>query len=374
MTFTIISHVVHKRNKQGQIGGYAPNVREMNLWIKHVDKVVDVSPVEECEFDAIDIAYHHDTIEFIETPIFNLTSLTNIFKTILTLPLLFGKVYRGMAKADHIHLRCPGNQGLIGSFVQILFPSKAKTAKYAGNWDFESKQPWSYRWQQKLLRNTVITKNMQVLVYGNWPDKNKNIKPFFTATYSESEILETPIRTFEKDRPIKLIYVGSLVPGKQPLASAEVCKQLVAKGIKIELHFYGEGPERKALTEYISSNTLEESVFLHGNVNKDDLINAWRESHFLVFISKSEGWPKAVAESMFWGCLPLTTKVSCVPEMVGNGSRGDLVNPSPKEIAGLIENYILNAEVYAKKCREAMNWSQQYTLEKFEKEILGLLK
>ena len=373
MTFTIISHVVHKKNKLGQIGGYAPYVREMNLWLKHVDKVVIVSPIIEQEFDAIDMAYQHDNIEFITTPSFNLTSVANIFKTLLNLPILIGRVFSGMSKADHIHLRCPGNQGLIGSFVQILFPSKTKTAKYAGNWDFESKQPWSYRWQQKLLRNTFLTKNMQVLVYGNWPDRNKNIKPFFTATYHESEIIETPVRTLDKTNPVKLIYVGSLVPGKQPLASAEVCKNLVDKGVNAKLHFYGEGAERKVLTEYISSHGLSKSIFLHGNVNKDTLINAWRESHFLVFISKSEGWPKAVAESMFWGCLPLTTKVSCVPEMVGNGTRGDLVNPQPSEIAGLIKSYISAPEKYRDKCTAAMSWSQQFTLEKFEKEIQELL-
>jgi len=221
MTFTIISHVVHKRNTLGQIGGYAPYVREMNLWLKHVDKVIIVAPLEEREFDAIDIAYSHNEIEFITTPIFNLTSGSNILKTILNLPLLFNKVYHGMAKADHIHLRCPSNQGLIGSFVQILFPRKAKTTKYAGNWDFESKQPWSYRWQQNLLRNTAITKNIQVLVYGNWPDKNKNIKPFFTATYSENEIVETPVRTFAKETIQQLINSNQYLNSKDSSGSLE---------------------------------------------------------------------------------------------------------------------------------------------------------
>jgi glycosyltransferase involved in cell wall biosynthesis len=214
---------------------------------------------------------------------------------------------------------------------------------------------------------------MQVLVYGNWPDRNKNIKPFFTATYHEREIKETPIRTLDKTKPIKLIYVGSLVSGKQPLASAEVCKTLVLKGIKAELHFYGEGTERMTIENYIAEHKLEQNIILHGNVDKDALINAWRESHFLVFISKSEGWPKAVAESMFWGCLPLTTKVSCVPEMVGNGFRGDLVNPNPEEIAALIGNYISKPEAYSEKCKAAMQWSRQFTLEKFEAEIQNLL-
>lgn len=374
MTFTIISHVVHKRNSQGQIGGYAPYVREMNLWLKYVDRVIIVAPIDEMEFDSIDLAYAHPNIVFIATPAFSLTSPTNILKTLFSLPLLFSRVYSGMAQANHIHLRCPGNQGLIGSFVQTLFPSKAKTAKYAGNWDFESQQPWSYRWQQKILRNTSLTKNMQVLVYGEWPDKNKNIKPFFTATYHESEIVETPIRQLSADVAVRLIYVGSLVSGKQPLASAEVCEALIRKGVQAELHFYGEGPERANLEAFITKNGLEKSIFLHGNVDKTALIEAWRKSHFLVFISKSEGWPKAVAEAMFWGCLPLTTKVSCVPDMIGYGKRGDLVEPNPNLIAKKIESYMQKPKAYSEKCEAAMKWSQQFTLEKFDSEIEKLLK
>ena len=43
-------------------------------------------------------------------------------------------MYKAMKWADHIHLRCPGNIGLLGCIVQIAFPKKVKTVKYAGNW------------------------------------------------------------------------------------------------------------------------------------------------------------------------------------------------------------------------------------------------
>ena len=40
-----------------------------------------------------------------------------------------------MQDADHIHLRCPGNIGLLGCFSSNFISKKIKTAKYAGNWD-----------------------------------------------------------------------------------------------------------------------------------------------------------------------------------------------------------------------------------------------
>ena len=56
-------------------------------------------------------------------------------------------LYKSIKKSDVIHLRCPGNIGLLACFIQILFPKKNKTAKYAGNWDPKAKQPLSYKLQ-----------------------------------------------------------------------------------------------------------------------------------------------------------------------------------------------------------------------------------
>lgn len=92
-----------------------------------------------------------------------------------------------MVQADYIHLRCPGNMGL-EALVQMLFPNKPKTAKYAGNWNPKSKQPWSYRLQKWILSYTFLTQNMQVLVYGEWSNQTKNSKLFFSDTYSEEEM------------------------------------------------------------------------------------------------------------------------------------------------------------------------------------------
>jgi hypothetical protein len=64
-------------------------------------------------------------------------------RLLLNCPKLLGKCTR-RCDCDHIHLRCPGNMGLIGCFIQMLFPSKTKTAKYAGNWVPNNLGPISY--------------------------------------------------------------------------------------------------------------------------------------------------------------------------------------------------------------------------------------
>jgi glycosyltransferase involved in cell wall biosynthesis len=371
MHFAIITHVVHKKNKNGDICAYAPYVREMNLWLKYCSKVSVVAPFTDQAVSSIDLSYNHDRIQIEAVPAFQLTSVKEIIRAMIALPAILGKIYGTMRACDHIHLRCPGNMGLLGAIVQILFPRKSKTAKYAGNWDWKSKQPWSYRLQQRLLRNTYITRNIQVLVYGHWPDVNANIKPFFTASYSENEIEPTPPRSVNT-KPIKLLFVGGLTAGKQPNLSVAICAEL-AKNYPVELHMYGDGSMRKEIEKQVQEGRLTKHVYLHGNCTSEEVKRAYQKGHFLIFISRSEGWPKAVAEAMFWGCVPITTRVSCVPEMLGNGVRGSLVNNDATEVVQEVLEYILNEQIYAQKAVAAMKWSRQYTLDHFEHEIKKLL-
>ena len=175
MKFAVITHVQHIKSHNDYYG-YAPYIREMNIWLQYVDEVTVVAPLVEKELNPIHEKYRHSKITFNKVPEFNITSFSNIFITVFRLPMIFIAVYKAMSKADHIHLRCPGNMGLIGAFVQILFPKKPKTAKYAGNWDPNAKQPLTYKLQRWILSNAFLTKNMKVLVYGNWNNQSKNIK------------------------------------------------------------------------------------------------------------------------------------------------------------------------------------------------------
>ena len=164
MNFVIITHVQHIE-ENSKYFGYAPYVREMNIWLKYVNQVTIVAPIEKTKLDNIHLAYQHKNLIFKEVPNFNLTNFSNSSRTLFKLPFIFLTIFLAMKKADHIHLRCPGNMGLIGCLVQILFPNIPKTAKYAGNWDPNAKQPSTYKLQKWILNNTFLTKNMKVLLY-----------------------------------------------------------------------------------------------------------------------------------------------------------------------------------------------------------------
>ncbi|WP_157638126.1 glycosyltransferase family 4 protein [Flexithrix dorotheae] len=346
----------------------------MNIWLNHVEnvKVIGVLNPNASIPRAIDLPYEHPNISFIPIPAFNI--LTNKERFIAPIKIIKIIIYCfiAMKNANHIHLRCPGNVGLIGCFLQILFPHKTKTAKYAGNWDPVSKQPWSYRLQRFILKSAFLTKNMMALVYGNWSNNTKNIKPFYTASYSEMDRLDIQ-KSIHSANQVKLVFVGGLVKNKRPEIGLEVVYLLQKQGVNVTMTFCGDGLERERLREKVLNLQIQDQVHFLGNVSAEKVKAVLIESHFLIFISKSEGWPKAVAEAMWWGCIPITSPVSCVPEMVGFGKRGELLTPNPESISKCIINYICKKRDYLKVSKKAMEWSRQYTLERFEKDIKSLI-
>lgn len=349
-----------------------PYVREMDLWNHYFDEIVVVAPRVEGTPSPVFSPYAKN-IKLVEIPVFDVTSFSQVPKALWGTLYTFFTLLWQMAQADHIHTRCPGNIGLIGVIAQLFFPFKKKTAKYAGNWDWNSKQPFTYRIQQYILRSTWLTHRSKTLVYGEWPDRNKNIHPFFTASYREAEKEEVEKMDFSNG--VNLCFIGRIDENKSPLLSLEVTKKLHELGINAHMTFCGDGPMYEELKDAVQESGISEQVTLAGSVDAAYVKKVLQESHFLVFVSKSEGWPKVVAEAMFWGCVPLTSNVSCVPFMVGsNGERGLLLEQNPVWIADKIMELVHQEDLFKKMSNHAMEWSRTYTLEKFQMEIAKLVK
>ncbi len=366
--FLIIT-CVHHSSKDGEYFAYGPYVREMNLWIEKEKSVAVIAPlIENQNPGKIDLAYKHDHFHYINVPAYHIQSIPAILKTIFDLPVIIFRIAKAMKNSKHIHIRIPGNMGLLAMFIQIFFPGKPKTIKYAGNWDVNSVQPKTYKIQRFIANNTFLTKNAKVLVYGDWSDSSDNVVPFFTASYREGEkeqVEKTPIA--EK---LKLVFVGALYDGKNPEIGVELSKYLKDEGINFEFIYCGDGVMRSELEEETRKLGLENQVRFLGNVDSEMVKKTLMDSHFLIFASRTEGWPKAVAESMFWGCVPFTSRVSCVPQMVGeNGERGVLVSKNSIEIFDKIKKLVDDPNEFHRMSKDAMEWARIYTLEKFQIEI-----
>ncbi|PZX14284.1 glycosyltransferase involved in cell wall biosynthesis [Breznakibacter xylanolyticus] len=370
--FLVVSYAIHKQ-KDGRVYSYAPYVREMNIWLKHADLVRVVAPFLQDAPDPLDMAYVHPQFEFVGVKPIDLTSLKTTICSVWFLPKIIWVLLCQMYWADHIHLRCPGNMGLIGLMVQVFFPKKNKTVKYANNWDPRSRQPLSYRIQKKMLRNSWLTRRCKVLVYGDWREKSRNIIPFYTASYTEADGYDVPIRSASRDDVLQLLFVGTLTSNKRPHTAIQTVVALNAIGIRSHLTLIGDGAQKSSLRSMCDELGVNKQVAFTGKLSPAEVVGYFKASHFLVFMSWSEGWPKVVAESMWWGCVPVSTDVSCVRSMLGDGQRGIITDPDAVKIAESINVLVSQSQAYQQMALQGMEWSRQYHLGRFERDVSDIL-
>ncbi|MGB3590260.1 MAG: glycosyltransferase [Nonlabens sp.] len=389
MKLLVVSDAPIITNEASMRAAYAPYVKELDMWMRHVSHTTIVCP-DRSPKNMLGKAIAQQSFEQVRTGRLDFHRPSAIFKSLLSLPGLVFILFREMSRADHIHLRSPGNLCLLAGVIQVFFPKKKKTVKYAGNWDPNAVQPRAYVWQKKLFASTRWSKNLKVMAYGKWPDQSSNIKQFFTATYSENEIPERLVKS--KTPPFYAMYVGTMTVNKDPEQVLEIMQSLREKGVDIELDFYGDGNLKEVIKEKVRAIGLEDKVRVHGNQPQEVVAQAYRRAHFSFLISRSEGWPKVVAEAMWNGCIAIATPVSCVSWMLNDENYatnskdpeyryGEMQNTIKRGIVHLsststqqaVEYLIENFEIFEAMSREAQQFSHQYTTEKFEDAIKNLL-
>ena len=135
------------------------------------------------------------------------------------------------------------------------------------------------------------------------------------------ELLDIPAARDRIDR-LRLLYVGSLTPEKDPLAAARIATE-AARSSPLTLRVVGSGPLQSALEEVAASTgDLLELVGTVADV-KEHL--SWCD--ILLLTSRTEGLPGVVLEAMGAGRPVVAFDVGALAEVVEHGSSGLLLTP-----------------------------------------------
>lgn len=358
-------------NKKDGWYSYSPYVDEMDTWFSFTEEYRVLSP-NFYPTDFLSKPFKSKGIKSYHVPFIAFNSIKMAVKSVLLMPYIIFQMVKAMLWANHIHFRSPGNITLVGSIVQIFFPFKKKTVKYAGNWDPKSKQPISYRIQQAIFRNTFLSRNIKVLVYGEWPNETSNVIPFMSATYNENEKVTHEKRDFTGR--LKFVFIGAMVVGKRPLFTVKIIQKLRAKGIDAELHMFGDGNLIDDVKQYVISHDMEDFIHIYGNKDKSVIKATLQDVHFTILPSKSEGWPKAIAEGMFFGAIPISTRISCLPWILDYGKRGILISENLENAVNTIIETLKQGDEHLNSMSiKALIWAQQYTTDRLEYEIENIV-
>lgn len=117
--------------------------------------------------------------------------------------------------------------------------------------------------------------------------------------------------------PYKLLFVGRLVASKGIWRLFHAMRIIAEKSTtKISLNVVGDGPEKPALTEFITQHNLQEKIEFLGSVNNNDLPNIYRHSAVLILPSLHEGLGLVVIEALGCGCQIITSDLPVFKELL----------------------------------------------------------
>jgi glycosyltransferase involved in cell wall biosynthesis len=357
----IVSSAIHYRHG-GRLSAYGPYAREIDVWADLFPRVHIAAPcrAESPPGDCLPFTRQNvEVVPQLETGGDNVSAKA---VQVLLLPLLVFGLCRAMWRADAIHVRCPGNLGLLAILLAPLF-SRRRVAKYAGQWCGYEGEPWTGRLQRALLRSKWW--GAPVTVYGRWPGEPPHVVPFFTSILTDEQVTRARAAAGRKrfGNAPRVLYVGRLYEGKNVDVLLDALGTLKVEGLELRCDIVGEGHLRAQLEGRAARLGLQDSVAFAGGVEFERVLDAYERADVLVLASENEGWPKAVAEGMAFGLVCVGSDTGFVPEMLSEG-RGLVVPPGDAAaLARALRRIGDSPEECTRMSERASAWAQRYSLE-----------
>src|ERR1035437_6797387 len=301
LDLVIVSHVVHFCSGN-RLFAYGPYAREVDVWADLFSRVVIAAPLRHDAPPDDSLPFGRSNISVFPLKETGGDSWRAKLVQALCVPALIPDLCRVVRKADAIHVRCPGNLGLLGVVLAPLF-SRRLVAKYAGQWSGYPGEPRTVRLQRDLLRSRWW--RGPVTVYGEWPGQPSKVIPFFTSILTDEQVCRA--REAARDKRsvdwLRVLYVGRLSRSKNVDTLLEAAALLKNRGIGVSCAVLGDGLERRSLEARSSALDLGGHVQFTGAVPFERVLEFYEWADVLVLTSETEGWPKAIAEAMAFGLV-----------------------------------------------------------------------
>jgi len=356
----VISPVVHYRHG-GRLHTFAGYARELDVWADLFDEVTvvglwrDQPPAADC------LALTRENIGLYRVIETGGTTWHKKALQLLALPALIWQLHRAMRTAETILVRCPGNLGLLGALLAPLH-SRRLVAKYAGQWNDYPGEPWTERLQRRLLGSRWWPG--PVLVYGEWPNQRPHVVPLFTTVLTAAEVGRARRARLRRrpDGPLRILFVGRLVPAKNAHVLISALGRLDQRAIAFSCVIVGEGPEGPRLEAEVARLGLRSRVSFTGGVPFAEVLDHYERADVLVRASEAEGWPKVIAEAMAFGLVCVGSDRGLMPWMLGDG-RGLVVPAGDAETLAAALKRIATDPQIARTAAQATDDWRHYSLD-----------
>jgi glycosyltransferase involved in cell wall biosynthesis len=333
----IISHTEHQQTADGSFLGWGPTVNEINYLSHHWEEVVHIACLEKgIAVKGSSVGYANSNIHFDPIPTFGGKRFWQKLDIIWKMPSILWKVQKSLKGASHVQLRTPMGIGIF-LIPYFAFRNKSKYifwVKYANNWG-DLKPKLGFRIQRWMLMKNIA--KCKVTMNGFWPSQPKHCISFENPCLYEDEIAKAQTfvsyKTFKQ--PFTFLFVGRLEDEKGVQIILDMLKKLDPNSWK-KMNFVGDGKNKLSYIQ--QAKQFENKIEFHGFINRKKVHELYNGSHFFLFPSyASEGFPKVIAESCAFGCIPITSNVASIGHYIHHGENGFIWNNDVEKIISQLE-------------------------------------
>ena len=319
MRLLIISPTAHYIDKEGALKGHGATVKEISYLATLFEHITHIAPLYKGTPPKSFLSYTSDNIEFLPVLPAGGKNLTEKLKILLRASGWITTIKNTLKNRafDLIHLRTPSSFSLVVlSFFKLSHIKTLKWIKFAGNWEDNSAESLAAKLQKRIIKSGIYSSFVSVNYIKDLP--NKNFIPFPNPSYYLSSYLEHKNIIQEKKLSsiINIAFVGNLYREKGIMESLHIIKELLKKGIDLRFHIVGSGGLENMAREYVLNNNLDNKVIFHGPMPHEKVFDILKDSHFFLFPSYTEGWPKVLNEAMSMGAVPISSNVSIIPDVL----------------------------------------------------------
>ncbi|MEE9181143.1 MAG: glycosyltransferase family 4 protein, partial [candidate division NC10 bacterium] len=186
-------------------------------------------------------------------------------------------------------------------------------------------------------------------------------------------------RSLRLGQPVKLLYVGSLLPEKGALTVVQAIAFLKQEWeqFSVILDIVGDGPERDSLVDYCRRSGLSNLVNFLGKVEHDGVPSFYRNHDIFIFPSIwKEPFGLTFLEAMASGTPVISTATGGNREFLVHGQNCLVFEAgNARELASRIKDLIEDASLYSTLSRNAAKEvRERFSLDMYVDRIEEILK
>jgi glycosyltransferase involved in cell wall biosynthesis len=328
----VISHTAHQYLPDGTLVGWGPTVAELNYLSQYWDELLHVACIEPHTNNQSLQSYQSKNIRFAPIPSFGGTTWLQKLGVFYKAPQIIWQIVKSLKGATHVQIRVPMGIGVYVLPLFIFIPRKfILWVKYANNWGHVSNS-LGYRFQRWFLEKNFL--KCKVTINGFWSNQPQHCHSFENPCITQEQFEKG--KTIQKsfDYKLKVVFAGRIEEAKGIDLLMEVLKDLPQERFE-EWVFIGEGPLRGLLMKLCFE--LGINAIFPGFLSQSEVHKHLETADILVLPSKSEGFPKIVAEAWNYKAINVVSPVGSLPHYLEIGQNGFMMEEVSK--GGLLQAF-----------------------------------